>query len=178
MTKGFLSEGSGYVYIVNREQYSNGTFGEARLIFPELRANNGNNLLKAGEPIILPRAVGKPYKITRSNNQHIAETYTIIVSPWAFQLPQPLSNKPMILSNELFADWENKYGGTMYRATLRNGNGRAQTIREQNVMSRNTDDTAEPLTQSEPSTFPQTVYKSVVKIGNPAMFTVALKFRD
>jgi serine/threonine-protein kinase len=178
MTAGFLSNKSGYVYVINREQYADGTYGRASLIFPTNLTYSGNNLLKAGEPVILPRANGKPYKITRSSNKHIAETYTIIISPWAFQLPQPLSDKAMILPDSLVADWESKYANTMYRATLRNGLGKAQTIREQTVMSRSTEDTAEPLTQSETSTFPQTVYKGAVKIGNPAMFTVALKFKD
>jgi serine/threonine protein kinase len=180
MTKGFLSEGSGYVYIVNREQYSDGTFGEPRLIFPELRAYKGNNLLKAGKPIILPRADGKPYGIEKSKTKsnHIAETYTIIVSPWAFQLPKPLSNEPMILPNSLFADWERQYADKMYRAVLRNDGKRLMTIQEQKVMSRSTDDLQEVLTQSDTETFPQIVYRGAVKIGNPAMFTVILRFKD
>lgn len=178
LTDNFLSNKGGYVYIINREQYSDGSYGRTRLIFPTQLTYGGNNLLKAGEPIILPRANGKPFEINRSSNKQIAETYTIIVSPWAFQLPEPLSDKAMILPDTLMADWESKYGGKMYRATLQKGIGKAQTLREQTVMSRETSDTTEPLTQGETNTLPQTVYKGAVKIGNPSMFTVALKFKD
>ena len=188
-TNNFLGQKGGYVYIINREQYEDGTFGKARLIFPHLKSYNGKNLLKAGEPIVLPEPIMKPrdpqkgarpYNVSRSSSgkNQIAETYLIIISPWEFQLPEAVSEKVMILPDSLIDDWQNKYGGKMYQATLRNGNRKALTIREQTVMSRETNDTAEPLTQSETNTLPQTVYKGAVKIGNPAMFTVALKFKD
>ena len=177
MTKGFLSEGSGYVYIVNREQNSDGTYGKARLIFPKMNLHDGNNLLKAGQPIILPQATGRVFEATRKSNQHIAETYTIIISPWKFDLPEPLSDKPMILPDNLFADWERQYA-KMYRATLKNNGNKLMTLQEQKIMSRETNDVQETLTQSDTATFPQTVYRGAVKLGNPAMFTVALKFKD
>lgn len=177
-TNKFLSQKGGYVYVINREQFSDGTFGRATLIFPTLKTYDGKNLVKAGEPIILPRANGIPFEIRRSSNKQIAETYTIIISPWEFQLPATLSFEPMVLPDNLVADWESKYGGKMYRATKRNGIGKPQTIREQQVVSRETIDTQEPLTQSDTRTFPQTAYRRAVKIGNPAMFTVALKFKD
>ena len=41
----------GYLYVINREQYADGTFGRARLIFPTLLTYNGNNRVKPGQPI-------------------------------------------------------------------------------------------------------------------------------
>lgn len=178
MTKGLLSEGSGYVYIVNREQYADGTFGRARLIFPKTSNYKGDNLLRAGQPIIMPQATGLLFEATRSSSNHIAETYTIIISPWKFALPEPLSDKPMILPDNLFADWERQYDVKMYRANLKNNGNRLMTIQEQKVMNRETNDVSEFLTQSDTNTYPQIVYRGVVKTGNPAMFTVALKFND
>ncbi len=185
MTKGFLSEGSGYVYIVNREQYADGSFGKARLIFPKTSNYNGDNLLRAGQPIILPQAKSLLFKgllfevnrSTRSSSRHIAETYTIIISPWKFALPEPLGKEPMILPDNLFADWERQYA-KMYRATLKNSGNKLMTLQEQIIMSRETNDVPETLTQSDTETSPQIVYRGAVKIGNPAMFTVALKFKD
>jgi hypothetical protein len=63
----------------------------------------------------------------------------------------------------------------MYRATLRSVIGRPRSRKEQAVVSRDTVDTAEPLTRTDP--LPQTCFKGPVKIGNPAMVTVALSFK-
>jgi hypothetical protein len=48
--------------------------------------------------------------------------------------------------------------------------------REQAVGSREIVDTAEPLTQNDP--LPQNCYRGAVKIGSPAMVTIALRFKD
>jgi serine/threonine protein kinase len=177
-TNKFLGQKGGYVYVINRELNSDGTFGRARLIFPKLNLYNGENLFKSGQPIILPQKEGRVFEATRSSSKHIAEIYTIIISPWKFNLPEPLSNEPMILPSSMFASWEREYGQKMFKANLLNGNQKLMTIQEQLVMSRETNDVQESLTQSDTKTYPQTVYRGVVKIGNPSMFTVALKFND
>lgn len=147
------------------------------MIFPTLETYDGKNLVKPGQPIILPRPKGEPFFIKRSSTNQTAETFTVILSPWAFQLPEPLSDKAIVLPDYMFADWERQYGAKMYRATLRDGVGQTKTKREQAAGSREIIDGAEsPLTQDDPS--PQTVFKGAVKNGNPAMVTVALRFRD
>ena len=82
----------------------------------------------------------------------------------------------MVLPDNLVAGWEKHYGGRMYRATLRSSVGQTSTKREQVVGSRATIDTAKPLTQNEP--LPQTCYRGAVKIGNPAMMTVVVRFKN
>ncbi len=190
LTGEFLPDKGGYLYVINREQYADGTFGKERLIFPTLCTYAGNNRVKPGKLIVLPREMddpsclpgekGGPYRIKRGSSPRglpqIAEVYTIILSPWEFRLPERLSNKAMALPANLVADWEKQYGGRMYRATLRGGVGQTRTKREQAVGSRATIDTAEPLTQNEP--LPQSCYRGAVKIGNPAMVTVTLRFKD
>jgi serine/threonine protein kinase len=174
LTGEFLPDKGGYLYVINREQYADGTFGRARLIFPTLLTYGGQNRVKPGHPIVLPET-NRPFIIKRSSLAQVAETYTIILSPWQFQLPQPLGDRAMELSNNLVAEWEKQYGGRMYRAALRGGVGQARTKREQVVGSRGTFDTAEPLTQEEP--MPQNCYRGTVKNGNPAMIMVVLRFR-
>jgi eukaryotic-like serine/threonine-protein kinase len=175
LTGEFLPDKGGYLYVINREQYADGTFGRARLIFPTLLTYKGNNRVKPGQPIVLPET-NRPFVIRRSSPAQVAESYTVILSPWKFQLPEPLGNKAMELPDNLLASWEKQYGGQTFRATLRNGVGQTRTKREQAIGSRATIDTAEPLTHSEP--LPQTSYRNAVKIGNPAMATVALRFKD
>lgn len=175
LTGAFLPDKGGYLYVINREQYADGTFGRARLIFPTLLTYDGQNRVRPGEPIVLPDT-NRPFIIKRSSPAQVAETYTIILSPWKFPLPKELGTKAMELPDNLVADWEKQYGGWMYRARLRGGVGQARTKREQTVGSRTTIDTAEPLTQNEP--VPQSCYRGAVKSGNPAMVTVALRFKD
>lgn len=171
----FLQDKSGYLYVINREQYADGMFGRARLIFPTLLTYGGKNRIRPGLPIVLPRTKGEPFVVKRSTSAQVAETFTIILSPWQLQLPEPLSNKAMVLPPELVADWEKQYGGRMYQASLRGGTGQARTKLEQVVGNREIIDGAEALTQDDPS--PQTVFRGAVKIGNPAMVTVTLRFK-
>lgn len=177
LTGDFLSDRSGYLYVINRERYADGSFGRARLIFPTLLTYGGSNRVKPGQPIILP-GEDRPFAVKRNRlTNQVSETFTIILSPWAFSLPESISDKAMVLPDNLIADWEKKYGVRMYRATLRGGVGQTRTKREQMVGSREIiDDAEQSLTQDDP--LPQTIYRGAVKIGNPAMVTVALRFKD
>lgn len=180
LTSGFLPDIGPYLYVINREQYADGKFGRARLIFPTLLTYGGKNLVKPGLPIVLPRAKGDPFIVKRSSSAQVAETFTVILSPWEFQLPKPLGNKAMVLPAELVADWEKQYGGQMHRASLRDGVGQTKTKREQSVGNREIVDSAEnsadPLTQADP--LPQTVFRGAVRIGSPAIVTLTLQVRD
>ena len=175
LTGEFLSDKGGYLYVINREQYADGKFGRARLIFPTRLTYNGKNIVKPGQLIVLP-GKNRPFIIKRSSPSQMAETYTIIVSPFELSLPGSLGGKAMVLPDSLVADWEKQYSGPVFTASLRGGLGAPQTNREYVVGTRATIDTAESLSQNEPP--PQTCYRSAVKIGNPAMVTVALGFRD
>src|ERR1044071_4769400 len=44
----------GYLYVIDREQYSDGTLGDAYLIFPTLRTRGGDNRVRAGRLIDIP----------------------------------------------------------------------------------------------------------------------------
>lgn len=175
LTENFLPNKGGYLYVISREQFADGTFGKVWLLFPNAKTFNGDNLIKTDQPIVLPHQKGRVYQINQSPNQ-VAETYTIIISPWKFWLPKELEERRTELPKELFADWERQFSESAYRASLRGGVGKPRTKREQKVGSRETIETDDPLTKDDP--LPQTVYKSAVKVGNPAMFTVALRFKD
>ena len=179
LTEDLLPDRGGYLYIVNREQYADGSFGRALLLFPNAATFNGENLIKTDQPVELPRPPMRAYRIKRGSNRpdYVAETYTIIVSPWKFWLP-PLNTVEgqTEIPTQLFEEWERKFGGRSPRASLRDGVGKLRTRREQRVGTRETVEADEPLTQSDP--LPQTVLRAVVKKGSPAMVTVALKVRD
>lgn len=176
LTEKFLPDNGGYLYVVNRELYADGSFGRAWLLFPNATTFNGENVIRTGQPIELPRSP-RPYRIQRGTDRpdHVAETYTVIISPWKFWLP-PLAESRTEIPRQLFEEWERQFGGRAYRASLRGGVKKLRTRREQKVGMRETVEADEPLTPADP--LPQTILRAVVKNGSPAMVTVALKIRD
>jgi len=55
---------SGYLYVIDREQYATGELGEPYLIFPTTRINNGDNKVSAGKIIDLPAQEDRPNYFT------------------------------------------------------------------------------------------------------------------
>ncbi len=171
-----------YLYVINREQFSDGKLRNARLIFPTLKTYDGDNRVLPGKTVTLPNPE-RPFIISRAVSQgpQVSEAYTIILSPVSLnsELPQPLSNKAMNLSEELLATWEKRWRAVEVRADLRNGVGQARTEREIDSNgdleeTRGTKDSAEDLTQSDPP--PQTVFRSTVRRGAAVLFTVRVPF--
>ena len=45
---------AGYLYVIDREQYADGSYGDAYLIFPTLRTRGGDNEVRPGKLIDIP----------------------------------------------------------------------------------------------------------------------------
>ena len=91
----------GYLYVVDREQYADGSFGDPYLIFPTLRTNNGDNRVRPGRLVDMPAQSDNPNYFTLipspSREDQVAEVLSIIVTT------EPLENlrlaeKPLKLS--------------------------------------------------------------------------------
>src|SRR5262249_58614733 len=72
---------SGYLYVIDREAYADGSFGEAKLIFPTLKSADANHVA-AGRLVFIPSTTGK-VTITPSpgTKSHKGREITIFVSP-------------------------------------------------------------------------------------------------
>ncbi|HEX4945082.1 MAG TPA: DUF4384 domain-containing protein, partial [Blastocatellia bacterium] len=103
----FESPQTGFLYVIDRELYADGTMSEPVLIFPTTRTRKGDNKVEAGKLIEIPAQEDRPNYFTlqmsqlRSVNQ-TGELLTVIVAP------QPLegitiSAKPLTLTNEQVA---------------------------------------------------------------------------
>ena len=79
----FESPNEGYLYVFDRELYSDGTVGEPILIFPTMLARGGNNLIKAGQMVDIPAQSDRvPYFTLESKNKNWrGELLTVVVSP-------------------------------------------------------------------------------------------------
>ncbi len=171
----------GYLYVIDREQFADGTYGTPLLIFPTLRTRQGDNEVKSNVLIQIPRAPSYfEVNPSSSGKEQVAEVLTIILSPAPLKLGAPLSNKAMALSRKLFKQWETAWSTQADALELAGGAGvvtRVKVVSTASGEGRKSLDQKEdePLTQDDP--LPQTVLRVAIKRGNPMLVTVPLRFK-
>jgi hypothetical protein len=162
----------GFLYIIDREQYADGSFGEPMMIFPTLRTRGGDNRVAPGKLIDIP-AQEDQYSYftaqpTGNRRDQIAEVLTIILVSQA--LPLQIGEQPLKITSTQVAGWEKIWGGTAERLELIDGAGRTWTNEEKLAGAAK----SRQLTQAGPP--PQTVYRVARKAGGPLLVTVPLRY--
>ena len=160
---------TGYLYVIDQEQYADGSKGEPYLIFPTLRTHGGKNKMIPGRLIVIPGWDDTPpfFILKRSRTDHVGEILSILVTE------QPLSSleiqrQPIKLSKSQLLDWERKWKARIERIDMVGGVGKPYTKVEHEAGA----NTARILTQEEP--MPQTIYKITTKPGIPLLIAVLL----
>jgi len=163
----------GFLYIIDREQYADGSLGEPMLIFPTTQTRGGDNRVSPGKLIDIPAQEDQYSYFTAQpggpRRDQIAEVLTVILVPQA--LPLQISNQPLRLSDTQVAGWEKLWGGTAERLELVGGAGRTWTNEEKLAGAAK----GRQLTQAGPP--PQTVYRVAKKAGGPLLVTVPLRYQ-
>ncbi|HSB08070.1 MAG TPA: DUF4384 domain-containing protein [Blastocatellia bacterium] len=164
------SPSSGYLYVIDREQHSDGSLGDAYVIFPTDRTRGGNNTVAGGRVIEFPAQDDNPpyFTLTRSSADHVGEMLVVIVSP------QPLADvrigsEPTKIASELVARWEKDWGAKADQFELEGGAGRAYTSEEKAAGA----DGSRMLRQGDP--LPQTVFRLDAKPGSPLLVKIILR---
>ncbi len=161
----------GFLYVVNREQYADGTFSKPYLIFPTLRTRGGKNDVKAGRIIEIPDQQDNPphFTLRRQREGQTGEVLIVLVAPEPLEGIK-IGRNAQQLPEQQFASWESMWGTEAERFELAGGVGRPWTRveKEAGLGSR-------LLVQDEP--MPQTLYRVSPKPGNPVMLTVPLEIR-
>ncbi|HXD30755.1 MAG TPA: hypothetical protein VN643_06550 [Pyrinomonadaceae bacterium] len=165
----------GYLYVIDREQYEDGSFSDPLLIFPSsknLDANRDANKVKAGRLISIPSGKGRSFQLKPrpGDKRQVAELITILVAPTPLVDPTKLGAKPYLPARQV-AEWEKKWGATPTKFELEGGLGQAMTENEQTAGANAT----AALTQDDPG--PQTVYRVAIKPENPVLLSVPLKLK-
>jgi hypothetical protein len=164
----------GYLYVIDREQYADGSFGDAYLIFPTLRTRGGDNRVRPGKLIDIPAQEDSPSYFTLvpspNRNDQVAEVLTILVAP------QPigdieLGHNPIKLSKSDVAKWERTWSTGFERFEMVGGAGKNWTAMEKEASAMTS---GRLLTQEEPA--PQTVYRIASKSKNTFLITVPLRY--
>lgn len=162
---------NGYLYVINREEYADGSLGEARLIYPTKRTPEGGNRVKAGKMIYIP---GPPryfrIKPSVSPKGHVAEDLTVIVSVEPLIETSQLSNTAITLTPAQVEAWEKQWSTVPTKFEMEGGAGQVMTEKEQAAVSTN----ADALTQDDP--VPQTIYRLAVKPNDVLLVRLPLRF--
>jgi hypothetical protein len=160
---------TGYLYVIDREWYSDGSQGDAYAIFPTTRTRGGNNQVAAGRVIEFPAQEDNPpyFTLSRSRKEHQGEELILIVSPRPLA-EIPASATPIKLPAELLAAWEKQWGGKAELFELEGGAGMQYTAQEKAAGT----DGARILTQTDP--LPQTVLRINAKPGDALLVKVVI----
>jgi uncharacterized protein DUF4384 len=156
---------TGYLYVIDRDWFKDGSSGETNLIFP-LRGDD--NRLQAGKLIDIPAEHQTPFKANPKPNQ-AGEMLTLIVTSTPLTLP--VSNEAFPISNTQLAEWEAKWSGTTERFEMNNGAGQARTVEELQAASPNG---IRQLTRDDPA--PQTIYFLTPRSGDGLLFNLQLSY--
>ena len=158
---------SGYLYVIDREEYESGSTGESYLIFPTTRIRGGDNRLAPGTTIELPAWDDNPpyLLLKRTRSGHVGEMLTILVTP------EPLfgitvGRQPVRLPAGQVALWEKTWGAPVARLEIPE-TGKAYTSLEKAAGAG-----LRPLTQADP--VPHTLYRVEAKAGDPLLVKVRL----
>jgi hypothetical protein len=162
---------NGYLYVINREEYADGSFGDARLIFPNKRTPEGSGRVKAGKIVYIP---GPPkyfrIKPSSSSKGHVAEVLTVLVSSRPLIDPSRLSNTAITLPKDEVEAWEKQWSTQATKFEMEGGAGRVMTEKEQSAASAD----AASLSQDDP--VPQTIYRVAIKPEEALVIRLPLKF--
>ncbi len=162
---------AGYLYVIDREQYADGSLGDPVLIFPTQKSRDTNQV-KAGRLIYIPSATGK-FRIKPSEGPkvHVGEVVTILVSSQPLIDPEQLGAKALKLPREQVESWEKQWGTKVTKFEMAGGAGQTMTEKEQAAGA----NSSPQLTQDDPA--PQTVYRVAIKPNDPVIVSVPLRFR-
>ncbi|HMG74240.1 MAG TPA: hypothetical protein VK582_12125 [Pyrinomonadaceae bacterium] len=165
------SPGAGYLYVVDRDLFADGTTGGAMLIYPWSDRRGGDNQMGPGKLVEIPAQEDDPSYFTarRSSSDQVGEILTVIVTTSPLDLP--ISDKPFQISNVQMSKWEAIWGGQSDRFEMEGGTGEAWTKQEQQAGARKG---TRQLTRDDPA--PQTIYRLPTKDKNAFLINVQLRY--
>jgi hypothetical protein len=159
----------GYLYVIDREQYADGSLGEPYLIFPTTRTAGGDNEVAIGRLIEVPAQDDAPpfFTMRKSRPDHVAEVVSVLVTPTPLEGIQ-ITDKAQKLSAAQVAKWEQLWGSSVGRLEMSTA-GQAWTREEREARTR-------ALTASAPA--PQLLfYRQSAKSTEPMFVKLKLQYR-
>lgn len=162
---------AGYLYVVDRDLFADGTTGGAMLIYPWADMSGGDNRMYPGKLVDIPAQEDDPSYFTAkpSSTDQVGEILTVIIA--ASPLDLPISDKPFQISNTELAKWEKMWGGESDRFEMEGGAGEAWTEQEQQASAQKG---TRQLTRDDPA--PQTIYRLSSADNKALLVNVRLRY--
>jgi hypothetical protein len=161
---------TGYLYVIDREQYADGSLGEPYLIFPTTRTLGGNNQVTVGKLIEIPAQDDSPpyFTVKKTRADHVAEVMSVIISPTPL-MNVHIAESAYKLSNMLVASWENSWSDRVGFLEMEKSVGQAWTKDEKDAAAADT----RVLTAQAPA--PHLLfYRASAKTDEPVMVKLHL----
>jgi len=159
----------GYLYVIDREQYADGTLGEPYLIFPTNRTSGGDNQVAIGRLVEIPAQDDSPpfFTMKKSRGDHVAEMLSVLVTPTKLDGVE-ITDKAQKLTNAQVANWEKNWGASVGHLEM-STTGQTWTKEEKDARTR-------ALTASAPP--PQLLfYRPGAKPTEPMFVKLRLQYR-
>ena len=165
----------GFIYIINREQFADNTFGDPYLIFPTRSIYSGNNYARPGLQIQLPRAEGC-FCVKARNPQKglVADNLVVVISPQPLLSTEEIGVREIPLPAKLAKYVIRADKEQAHRGALKDGVGLTQTPAELKAGTKGLVDTQATLTQDDLP--PQNFYQTLIPRGAAAVFSVYLHY--
>ena len=170
---------AGFLYVVDREQYADGSYSEPYLIFPTTQIRGGMNQVGPGIVVEIPDPEDKmPYFRLRRDRgrgaaaagtrpEQVSEVITVLISP----KPIPglkIGRTAQRLRADQFELWEKQWATATKVMEASGAAGMAYTEAEKRAGQDGV-----PLTADDP--LPQTLIKTGAKTGEPMLVTVPIR---
>ena len=170
---------SGYIYVIDREQYEDGSVSAPYLVYP-LNSVQDDNKVAAGRVIEIPNGGDEPFfevnPLKQENpKRQTAEMLTVLVTPTPLTgLPKAQRDdegnyQPIELPPAEVEKWEKLWGTQVEQLELEGGAGQTYTRSEQIAGT----DKKKRLTADDPP--PQTLFRVAAKPGKPLLVKLPLK---
>ena len=162
----------GYLYLIDREQYADGSLGEPYLIFPTTRTLNGDNRVELGKLTEIPGQDDDPpfFTMKKSRPDHVAEVLSVLVSPTPLE-GIAITDKAQKLSDTQVAAWEKEWSSGVGFLEMDKSVGQTWTKEERDAGSN-----TRALTAEGPA--PQLLfYRAAAKPTDPLFVKLQLWYR-
>jgi hypothetical protein len=160
----------GYLYVIDRDVYADGTMSAPSLVFPTKRLLGGDNRVEPGVPIEIPGGDDRPpvFHVKKTRDDQVSLRLTLIVSTEPIREIDPRQTARK-LSGEQVAAWEKQWGSNTQEFANPSSIGKAYTTAEQESAKSG----ARPLSPDDPA--PSMLIKSNAPPQQPIMGSVMLK---
>ena len=166
---------TGFLSVINRAKYKDGSYSDPYLIFPTRQIYGGNNKVEAGRAIQIPGPDEEPFTLERGKSKggdlQVSEELIILVTPQPLQsfLVAPADRQK--LTAQSVENLITKYAGSYEVAEKIGGTGHAITIAEKRAAK-----TDRRLSNEDP--YPQTIYRLARKPSEAMLLKVELPVRS